>query len=185
MANPRARVGGAGFTVFQWKDDVGTNIIGYAENVTVNPVTPVAQPEVIQPLNAQRPLEIITSGAQTNGTITLTLVELYNAAIWQRMAALANSQDIVDIMRTLAAQQNGVTVTKVIRPGYVPAGTADYTETFFNVIVASVEDNGENITIQTMSVQKQMTLWYTHSKKSWINGGDYLWPRDTQTGLTP
>ena len=180
--NARARLGGSGFTVFQWKDDTGTNLIGYAESVTVNPVTPVAQPEVIQPLNAQRPLEIVTPAAHTNGTITLTLTELENQAVWQRMAALANSQDIVDIMRTLAAQQNGVTVTKTVQPRTTAPGTGTYSETFFNVVVASVEDNGETIDVRTMSVQKQMTLWYTHSKKSWINGGDYQWPRDTRTG---
>lgn len=181
MANQaRARLGGSGFTVFQWKDGAGTHIIGYADSVTVNPVQPVAQPEVIQPLNAQRPLEIMTPAAHTNGTITLTLTELEGEAVWQRMAALSGSQDIVDIMRTLAAQSNGVTVTKTIqRRGVNPQ---PYSETFFNVVVASVEDQGETIDVRTMAVPKSMTLWYTHSKKSWINGGDYQWPRDTRTG---
>lgn len=180
---PRVRVAGSGFTTLQWHDDSGTNLIGYAENVTINPVQPVAPPQVIQPLNAQRPLEIITPGAHTNGTITLTLIELYNRAIWQRMSALANSQDIVDIMRTLAAQNNGVSVTKTIKPGYDQTGSTFYSETYFNIVVSAVEDTGETIDITTMSLQKTMQLMYTHSKKSWINGGDYVWPRDTRTGL--
>lgn len=178
----RVRVGGSGFTVFQWKDNSGTHLIGYAENVTVTPVQPVAQPVPIQPLNAQRPLEIITPGAHSYGTIQLTLTELYDEAIWQRMAILANSQDIVDIMRTLAAQQNGVTVTKTVRPGHLPTGQGHYSETFFGIVVASVEDNGEALDVTTMALPKNMTLWYTHSKKSWINGGDYQWPRDIRSG---
>jgi hypothetical protein len=182
MANTRVRVGGSGFTVFQWKDASGTHIIGFAQNVTVNPVQPVAAPEVIQPLNAQRPLEIVTPGAHTNGTITLTLTELYNEAVWQRMSILARSQDIVDIMRTLAAQQSGVTITKTIRPGHLPVGSGQYAETYFGVVVASVEDNGETLDVTTMSINKTMTLMYTHSKKNWINGGDYAWPRDVRTG---
>lgn len=182
MANTRVRVGGSGFTVFQWKDAAGTHIIGFAQNVTVNPVQPVAPPVAIQPLNAQRPLEIITPGAHTTGTMTLTLTELYNQAIWQRMAILANSQDIVDIMRTLAAQQNGVTITKTIRPGYLQPGQGQYSETFFGVVVASVDDQGETIGIETMELNKTMTLMYTHSKKNWVNGGDYQWPRDVRTG---
>src|SRR6476646_2993387 len=129
--SPRARVGGSGYTVFHWSDPNGTtsgfggnassvNLIGYAENVTVNPIQPVAQPEVIQPLNAQRPLEIITPGAATNGTITLTLVELYNFSVWQRLATLANSQDIVDIFRTMASLDQGIHITKTIRPPFSP-----------------------------------------------------------------
>lgn len=180
--SPRARLGGSGLTVFNWHDDAGTHLIGYAENVTVNPVTPVAQPEVIQPLNAQRPLEIMTPAAHTNGTLTLTLTELENQAVWQRLSVLANSQDIVDIMRTVAALNNGIQVVKVMQPRTVPPGVNTYTETYFNVVVASVEDNGETVDVRTMSVQKQLTLWYTHSKKSWINGGDYQWARDIRTG---
>lgn len=183
MANRRVRVGGSGFTVFQWKDAAGTHLIGFARNAVVNPVTPVAAPEPIQPLNAQRPLEIVTPGAHTYGTITLTLTELYSQSVWQRMAVLANSQDIVDIMRTLAAQGNGVTVTKTVKPGHLPEGQGHYSETFFGIIVAEVETGGEAIDITTMSVNKDMTLWYTHSKKNWINGGDYQWPRDIRTGV--
>ena len=186
MTTPRTRIGGSGFTVFHWSGPNGdggasgdTNLIGYAENVTVNPIQPVAAPEVIQPLNAQRPLEIITPGAATNGTITLTLVELYNASIWQRFSALANSQDIVDIFRTMSALSQPISVTKMIKPS---TGTSNYWETFHNVIVASVEDNGETIDVRTMSIQKQMTLWYTHSLKSWINGGQFKWKRDVRTG---
>lgn len=185
MATPRVRIGGSGFTVFHWLDPgvsgpgSGVNLIGYAENVTVNPIQPVAAPEVIQPLNAQRPLEIITPGAATNGTITLTLVELYNKAIWQRFSTLANSQDIVDIFRTMASRSQGIHLTKMIKPS---TGDKNYWETFYNVVVASVEDNGETIDVRTMSVQKQMTLWYTHSLKSWIHGGSFQWDRDVRTG---
>lgn len=185
MATPRTRIGGSGFTIFHWLDPGvsgpggNTNVIGYAENVTINPIQPVAAPEVIQPLNAQRPLEIITPGAATNGTITLTLVELYNKSIWQRFATLANSQDIVDIFRTMSSRSQGVHVTKIIKPS---TGDSNYWETFYNVVVASVEDNGETIDVRTMSIQKQMTLWYTHSLKSWINGGNFQWHRDVRTG---
>jgi hypothetical protein len=58
MANVRTRVGGSGFTTFNWTDAAGTHIIGMAENVVVNPVQPVAQPVAIQPINAQRPVEL-------------------------------------------------------------------------------------------------------------------------------
>lgn len=177
--NPRARVGGSGFTTFNWQDGNSVQLLGVAESVTVNPVQPVAQPVSIQPINAQRPIEIITPGAHTNGTITLTLTELYGESVWQRISTLARSQDIVDIMRTLNAINSPIQVQKVIKPGHAP--DTRYTETFFGVVVASVEDNGETIEIGTMNIPKQMTLWYTHSLKSWINGGRYVWDRDVRT----
>jgi len=183
MPRSRVRVGGSGFTTFHWRN----NLIGWAENVTVNPVQPVAQPVAIQPLNAQRPIEIITPGAHANGTITLTLTELYNQSVWQRLSDLTGSNDIVDIMRTIAAIDQGITLTKIIRPGAFNTTNDDPTtfkhETFFNVVVASVEDQGETIDVRTMELNKQMTLWYTHSLKSWINRGSYQWVRDTRTGF--
>jgi hypothetical protein len=182
--NPRVRVGGSGFTTFNWTDTGGTHLIAYATNVQVTPVQPVAEPQVIQPLNAQRPIEIITPGAHRNGIITLTLTEIYNRSIWQRMASLAASQDIVDIMRTIAAMGSGITVTKIINPGYLPAGGGAYKEDFFGIVVAAVEEGGEQISIETMQLDKTMTLWYTYSKKSWINGGNYQWPRDVAAGPT-
>lgn len=186
MANVRTRVGGSGFTTFNWTDAAGTHIIGMAENVVVNPVQPVAQPVAIQPINAQRPVEIITPGAHTNGTITLTLTEVYSQSVWQRFAALSNSQDIVDIMRTLNALDKAPQVMKVIEPGHNPPGSRQqvYTETFYGIAVASVEDQGETITFNTMNIPKNMTLWYTHSTKDWINAGDYIWPRNVDLGIT-
>lgn len=180
----RVRVGGSGSTTFWWTDDSGTHLIGYAENVTVNYPQPVAQPVAIQPLNAQRPIEIITPAAHTNGTITLTLTELYNETVWNRLSTLANSQDIVDIMRTVAAMQNGIQVIKRVKPLHTRQGgsvNTVYQETFHNVVVASVEDQGETIDITTMNLPKSITLWYTHSIKGYVNKGNYQWPRDVRT----
>jgi hypothetical protein len=180
----RVRVGGSGFTTFNWSDPTGTHLIGYADNVTVNPVQPVADPVAVQPLNAQRPLEVVTAGAHRNGTIQLTLTEIYGQSTWQRLSALSKCQDIVDIMREITSMNIGsISVTKVVKPGYERDPGIGFTETFLGVIIASVEDNGEQIAVDTMVVNKNMTLWYTHSKKSWINGGDYRWPRNIDTGF--
>jgi hypothetical protein len=183
MPAPRVRVGGSGFTTFNWTDATGSHLIGFADNVTVNPVQPVATPVAIQPINAQRPLEVITPGAHREGTIQLTLTELYGTSVWQRLSALSACQDIVDIMREVTSMAPGsITVTKTVKPGFLRDPGVGFTETFFGIVIASVEDNGEQIAIDTMAVNKNMTLWYTHSKKSWINGGDYRWPRNTDFG---
>lgn len=174
--NNRVRVPGSGFTVFRWEK----RLIGFANEVNIQSPQPVAQAVAIQPLNAQRPLEIVTPGAHGPGTITLTLTELYNRSVWQRLAHLARSQDIVDIMRQVASLNQGIELMKVVRPHHV-RNAPSYHETFYNCVITAVADD-ETINIGTMTVDKPVTIMYTHSRKSWINGGRYLFGRDVRTG---
>lgn len=151
-----------GYTVFHW----GNQPIGWTNSVIVTAVTPVSEPQEIQPMNALRPLEIVTPRASRHGTIVLNKLELWNQSVWQDLSGLANSNDIIDIFEYVAGLNNAISVTKYIRtPNAVGP---DRYEQFFNVIVASVED-GETVDITTTSIEKAITLWYTHSKKSWIN----------------
>ena len=159
MPNSQSRVGG-GYTVFHWNNQV----LGWTPSVQVTSVTPVADPEPVQPMNALRPLEIVTPRASRYGTITLTRLELWSRSVWQDLAELANSNDIIDIFEAVASSPNPITVTKYV----VVPGANDRYETFHNVVVASVDD-GETVDITTMTINKTMTLWYTHSTKSWVN----------------
>jgi len=179
ITNQRVRVGGSGFTVFHWNPGGGQTdkVIGFAREVRVSGVTPVAPPSVIQPLNSAQPVEIITPGAHTNGMLTLVLTDLYNQAVWQRLASLANAQDIVDIMRIIASRGQGVKITKWVKPpsglanaGFDPNPGDGYAETFFDCVISAVTDN-ETININTMEVEKEVEVMYTYSKKLWINGG--------------
>jgi hypothetical protein len=169
IAGQRVRVPGSGFTVFHWNAEGTEHIIAFAQQVTVNSVPPVADAVAIQPLNAQHPVEIVTPGAHTNGVLTLQLTELYGQSVWQRLAGLSNSQDIVDIMRTVAGLNRGIQISRIIKP---PPGVADriQVETYYNCVITAVEDS-ETIDITQMRVDKNVTVWYTNSIKNWINGG--------------
>ncbi len=161
-----------GYTVFHWSVDGGgeepQEVIGFADTVRVASVTPVAPAQSIQPLNALRPAEIITSRAHTYGTITLVLTELYNYAVWQRLAGLSGSRDIIDIMEYLAGVNNGARITKFVRtPG---KNTGDYYDTFHNCVITRVQDD-EEVRIDTMSVNKEIEVWYTHATKHRYKGG--------------
>lgn len=155
------RVGGSGYTIFRWE---GT-IIASAESVQVNAVRPVTAAVVVQPLNALRPVEIAVPAAHTNGELILTLKELYGQSVWQRLAGLAGSENIVDIMNTMAARENAVKIQKVVRH---PNGTT-WMETFMGCQIVDMDDS-ETISIDTMVLDKQLTVWYTHSDKSWVAG---------------
>jgi len=159
-----ARVGG-GFTVFHWSNSTDPGkVIGYADRVQKTAVQPVATPVDVQPMNALRPLEIAVPRAHIHGVLTLTLTELYNQAVWQRLAGLANSNDIIDIMEYMAGLDQGVMITEYIEP---PNGKT-YSETFYNCMITRVGDD-EDIRIDTMLVNKDLEVWYTYSKKNWIN----------------
>jgi hypothetical protein len=166
MAQPRTRVPGSGFTVMTWQGKV----IGMIERLQVQAVRPVADAEPIQPINAIRPIEIVTAGAHGPGTLILSITELYGQSIWQQFPELAQSQDIADVMRTVAAldPNNGIKVQRVIVPPFTP--TRQYVETYFNCVVTDLPDS-ETVDVTTVRIEKDITVMYTHSSKSWINGG--------------
>ncbi len=159
----KVRVAG-GFTAFHWSENGRhDHVIAFADEVRVTGVTPVAEPEVIQPMNALRPVEIVTPRAHKEGRITLVLKELYNETVWARLAGLADSRDIIDIFEHVAALENGIRITKWIR---TPRG-ADYSETYEQCVVARIMDDEPSIRIDTMSVNKEVELWFTHARKSY------------------
>lgn len=157
----RIRVGG-GFTVFHWSNTTDPGgVIAVADRVQVASVTPVTGAVAVQPMNALRPMEIVTPRAHTNGVITLTLTDLYNQSVWDRLAGLAGSNDIIDIMEYMAGLDQGVMITKYVEP---PNGKP-YSETFYNCMIVRADDN-EDIRIDTMVINKDVEVWYTHSRKS-------------------
>lgn len=167
----RPRVGGV-FTAFHWDDGTGERIIAFADTVQVQGVRPVADAQVVQPLNALRPIEIVTPGAHTEGRIIITLTDLYNQAVWQRLAGLASSNDIADIMRTVAAMGNGIKLSKYVNPpvgvGASQFSSGPYLETYHECVVVRAQDD-ETIRVDTMTINKEIEVWFAYSKKHWIN----------------
>lgn len=167
--NNQTRVAGGGNTFFRWDG----NLIAYGQSVTQTGVQPVAPAQVIQPLNETRPVEIITPVAHTNGVLTLTLIELVGASVWQRLSGLTGAENVVDIMKIIARRDNGVRIQKVLLdPKHAGAGNA-WIETFYNCVITRVGED-ETIAIDTMSVNKEIEVWYTHSDKGWIAGSSPL-----------
>ena len=162
--NLRSRQAG-GYTVFHWEG----NLIGFAEEIAVTGVAPITAPVIIQPLDQLKPVEIVTSPAHTNGTITLTLIELYNESIWERLAGLTGTNDVAEIMRKIGARSEGVKITKIVQPPTKTIGPA-YFETFYNCVISRIDDN-ETINIRTMNVNKVIEIMFAFSRKSWIKGG--------------
>lgn len=142
-------------------------IIAFCRVLSVTEPQPVAPPTVVQPLDQIRPVEIVTAGAQGNGTITITLTQLYNQQIWQRLAGLNDSMDLVDILRTMSGWGD-VNIVKYVNPP-VP-NHKPYTQTYIGCKLATIGDD-QPIDITTAVVEKDLTFWYKHYLFSPIASG--------------
>src|SRR3954468_16149925 len=82
------RVGGSGFTVFQWEGKP----IGFAQGVSHTSPQPVAAPVAIQPMDQRYPMQIITPAAVGPGTLQLQLYERYNSKVWDQILAVVDNK---------------------------------------------------------------------------------------------
>src|SRR4051812_48892674 len=123
FSQSKFRVGGSGFTAFQWEGQ----IIGFAQGVSHRSPQPVAQWEAIQPMDKRYPMQIITPAALGPGTLVIRIFERYNQKVWDQMMDFTNTahslgvssgafSDLVQVFITLAALNTPVTCVKVINP---------------------------------------------------------------------
>jgi hypothetical protein len=163
----RTRVGGSGFTAFFWNNDP-IPFMRQLAHVAPTPVGPGPTP--IQPLDEPYPIDIITPAAQTIGTLTLELYELYGSKVWDGLSSLTGEIDLVNIFIKLAADETPVTIKKVIFPPTL-AGTnrSPTIDLFLHCVVTNVED-GETIEIGTMEVTKRISVAYRRTYRTGYDG---------------
>lgn len=150
----RARNLGSNFSTFRYAGKA----IAYLEIVNDSGQQLVAPPQFVQPLGSPHPIEIVSARAIGGGTLTLSIRELWHQEVWQQLAGLAGSTDILQVVNALANQPNYVTCTKIITP---PDGRK-YGKTYHRCTITDIPD-GETITIDTLSVTKNITVAYTHT----------------------
>lgn len=150
----RARNFGSNFTTFRY---AGKNI-AYLEIVDDSGQAPVAAHEFVHPLGYRYPQEIVTARAMGGGTLTLSIRELWHEEVWQQMAGLAGSNDLLEVFEALSRQINYVTCTKIITP---PDGRK-YGKTYHKCTIVQVP-SGERFDITTLSATKNLMVAYTHT----------------------
>lgn len=163
MANTvrQFRVGGSGYTAFRWDN----KLVAFARQTQHTSPPPVAQAVPIQPLDERRPLEIITPAAVSMGQLTVEITELYGAKVWDQLAHIAGSNDLVDIFFAVANTPTAINMVKVIRPPERGTGVTAYTDIFHNCVITNVLD-GETIEVGTMDINKTVQIAYTHTTRS-------------------
>lgn len=165
MPQTRVRVVGSGFTTFKYKGQP----IAFCEGVEDSGQRAFSDMgqgyQFIHPLGAPHPVEIATSRVLAGGTLVLTIRELWNAPVWNMLAGLAGTQNIVDIFRVLAQDPNYVQAQTIIKPPGTENDPARWRgKTYHNCTVVDIND-GDTITVGALAVTKGITIAYTHSTR--------------------
>ena len=118
--------------------------------------------QAIHPLGQRHPIEIATSRVLQAGTLNLTIRELWNTAVWEQLAGLAGTNNIVEIFDVLARNPASVTCQNVIQPPGV--GARPRGKVYHNCVVVDISDN-DTITVGALAVTKGIVVAYTHSTR--------------------
>jgi hypothetical protein len=166
VPNTQVRVVGSGFTTFNYQGKPIAFLTG-VEDSGQRAFSDMGQGyQFIHPLNnsdgtvARHPVEIATSRVLAGGTLMLTIQELWNGTVWNQLADLAGTNNIVDIFTKLAENPQYVTCQTTIKPPdktMKPRG-----KIFHNCVIVDIND-GDTITIGALAVTKGITVAYTHS----------------------
>lgn len=162
MPNTKVRVVGSGYSTFTYRGKV-IAFLEQVEDSGQRAFSDAGQPyQFIQPIGAEHPVEIATSRVLQGGTLNLTIRELWNTFVWEELAGLAGTRNIVDVFRALARDPSYVTCQTVIRP---PAGAGKPRgKNYHNCVVVDISDN-DTITVGGLAVTKGIVVAYTHSTR--------------------
>lgn len=166
MPQTRVRVVGSGFTTFSYRGkpiaflegfrDSGQQPFGQGGNLAGGAA------EAIHPLGSRTPVEIASSRVLSAGTITATIKELWNEPVWYQLAGLAGRANLVDVWEAMAADPTSVTCQMLIRP---PApGSPTRGKVYHGCVITGIP-NDETVAIGALSVNRDITIAYTHTTK--------------------
>lgn len=156
----QVRVVGSNYTAFAWAGKP----IAYLEVVTDSGQQALSNEgagyQFIHPLGYATPTDIVTSRALDGGTLALSIRELWNQNVWEHMAGLAGTSNIIEVFERLAATPQYITATKIITP---PGGTRRG-KVYHRCVVLQIQD-GEEVSIGALSIAKSVLVGYTHTTK--------------------
>jgi hypothetical protein len=161
MPNTQVRVVGSGFSTFSYNG----HPIAFLEGIEDSGQRAFSDAgqgyQFIHPLGSRHPIEIATSRVLAGGTLTLTIRELWNTAVWEQLFGLAGTNNIVDVFEVLAANPAYVSCQTIIQP---PGNARPRGKNYNNCVVVDIADN-DTITVGALAVTKGIVVAYTHSTK--------------------
>ena len=149
----KTRVGGSGFTTMTWR---GTRL-AYLQTIQDTAPQAVASAQVVQPMDEETPLEIVTAKAVGAGSLRLTFYELWNVAAWNALPGLEGTNNLLDVLKRQLSLGE-ITCRKIIRS---PSGLTR-ARVYHGCVVTDI-DEGETINIGTMTLPKTITVQYART----------------------
>ncbi|QZE10465.1 hypothetical protein SEA_SCOOBYDOOBYDOO_119 [Mycobacterium phage ScoobyDoobyDoo] len=153
MAEPNVRLGGSGLTTMTFR---GTRL-AYLQTLQDTPPQPVAGAQVVQPIDSETPLEIVTALAVGAGSLRLTFYELWNEPVWSRLPGLEGTNNLLEVLKR-QVQMGEVTCRKLIKS---PSGITR-ARVYHGCVITDI-DEGEQINIGTMTLPKTITMQYVRT----------------------
>lgn len=163
MPDTQVRVVGSGYTTFQYRGKP----IAFCEGIEDSgqrAFSDLGQAyQFIHPLGERHPVEIATSRVLAGGTLMLTIRELWNQAVWEQLAGLAGTNNIVEIFERMSRDPQYVTCQQIIKPPGTESRPGRWRgKVYHNCTVVDIND-GDTVTVGALSVTKGITVAYTHS----------------------
>lgn len=155
MPQTQVRVAGSGFTTFNYMGQP----IAFLDGFNDSGQPPISAPEAITPLGDRYPREIATARVLNLGRLTVTIRELWNEPVWFQLQGLRDRYDLVSVYEALAESPSAVTCQMIIKP----PGSPVWRGKLYHGCVVSNIDDGENVTIGSLSVPRNIEISYTHT----------------------
>jgi hypothetical protein len=163
MPNTKTRIVGSGFSALVFNGQP----IAFLDGWTDSGQRPVAEYEPVTPLGNSFPVEIATARALREGTLTITIRELWSGPVWQQLAGLENTVNLIDVYNRIASLPGGVSAVMTIK---VPGSTTWRTKTYFNCVVTDIDDR-EQVSLGALTIPKNLVLVYTNAKYDNVPAG--------------
>ena len=146
----KTRVGGSGYTTLTWRGQR----LAYLQTLQDTPPQPVAGAQVVQPIDEETPIEIVTAVAVGAGTLRLTFYELWNEPVWSGLPGLEGTNNLLEVLKRQISLGE-ISCRKLIKS---PSGITR-ARVFHGCVLTDI-DEGEQINIGTMTIPKTITLQY-------------------------
>lgn len=153
MSQSKVRVGGSGFTVMTWQGQR----LAWLQNLDDRAPQAIAPAQVIQGIDDERPVEIVTAQAVGAGTLNLQFYEIWNQPVWALLPGFEGTNNLLDVLKRQLSLGE-ITCRKIIKN---PNGTFR-TRVYHNCVIVDF-DESERVDIATMSLPKSVRIQYTHT----------------------
>jgi len=146
----KTRIGGSNYTGMTWRGQR----LAYLQTLQDTPPQPVAGAQVVQPIDEETPIEIVTAAAVGAGTLRLTFYELWNVPVWAGLPGLEGTNNLLEVLKR-QIQLGEISCRKLIKS---PSGITR-ARVYHGCVLTDI-DEGEQINIGTMTIPKTITLQY-------------------------